>query len=62
MKKGARKPVTEVHSAPRKVNQEAPRRVVVMLPGSVVLKVKTRAFTAGVTMQKFLSELITKAL
>jgi hypothetical protein len=55
-KKG--KPVTEVHSAPRKLNPDAPRRVVTMLPVSVIVKCKTQATERGITLTKFLAQLI----
>lgn len=56
-KKG--KAATEVHSAPRKLNPDAPRRVVTMLPVSVIVKCKTHATEQGITLTKYLAQIIT---
>jgi predicted DNA binding CopG/RHH family protein len=46
----------------KKPKEKMQTKVSFLLDRAVLLKVKTRAFNTGVTMQKFLSELVTKAL
>jgi hypothetical protein len=44
-----------------KQNPDAPRRTSVILPFSLLLKLRTRAFEQNKTLTKYLSELLTKA-
>jgi len=54
--------VTELHSTPRKTNDDVRRRVVLMLQADLVIKLKTKAFEAHQSVQKFASEILTKHL
>jgi hypothetical protein len=60
-KKRARE-VTELHSPPRKMNPDAPRRVVMILATPLVLKLKTLAYENHMSVQKYVSNMIEKQL
>lgn len=58
-KRGA---VTELHSKPRKMNPDAMKRIAIVLPANLVLKLKIKAYESGGTLQRYVSDLLTKQL
>ena len=59
-KKGA--PVTELHSKPRKINPEGKKRIAIVLTNALVMKLKIRSYETGATLQKYVSDVLTKHL
>lgn len=62
MAKKRAKELPEQQSKTRKINPDAPRRVVMILSTPLVLKLKTLAYEQHVSVQKFVSDMIEKQL
>jgi hypothetical protein len=64
-KKRASKAATELHNASglaRKENEEAPRRIAVILSAKLAFKLKMQAYENHVTMQRYISDIVTNHL
>jgi predicted DNA binding CopG/RHH family protein len=54
--------VSELHGKPRKMNPDAKKRIAIVLSAALVDKLKINAINTGVTLQRYVSDIVTKHL